>query len=795
MIYQIKAKSHPAFCFILIVLPFVTSGSPEIITGVDEAIGNFQYSKELLAQASTPPTASSSVNTRSATQQSEVSSAPASQVPATQYTQPRPSPSSAQTNRSRPPAIGSPNSPYAFHSYRLSYMQSDRTLGLLKALGYSTVEYSATRGESLNESIFTTFQQSYTYPIVVKILDAAKTSLMQPSLDGGYNPASATDRLSGTYLHQSTTGAPEQRLLIVYEKQYPEQLNTLLNLLRSEVDVAASQIVIEALVIEIDTNKAQELGLKYNLVGKNNSTSIDKGISSGFQSNQRDLFGWNANRVTGSYNTNNYDSGGFFVGNSPVPIYGNLERTNPLGFTAELKASIADGSAEVLSNPTILVLDGRQALIRIGTQIPNKTVVQTNYGSTESVTYIDTGIVLNIRPRISEDGSEVTMQTETIVSTSRPYLNKDDNPPEIESKTVQSFVRVSDNTPFIIGGLIEKDKTDGFTGIPILSSIPVLGNLFKTTTKKEGAREVIIVITPHIINTSEKSFSYVIPKDSQSFDSFDNMLFRNAYRIRDDDLFDLSFATQSEYFQNILKELEAYKSSHPEIAEDDDIFDYLHDKVPGEDVIVRRMIWEIVHKSKFHQYIADDHILLFESHEEATYGNKFKTHLLNLLMGRLKDRPENSLVLNFADHKSLSKGPFEHPRAKISLGKVSDPGNYVEQMSKLNAKDPNRNTLLLCPEFPPPGVRGANALEVLKGVLVLKRILALNSSMPITINEFRVGRQIIFPTEQELKDKYHVIDYDAVKFFYEVINYYPEFENAFNRDSEAILGKIRKAKR
>jgi general secretion pathway protein D len=716
------------------------------------------------------------------------------QATTAQYTAPR-NTAYPVANNARPPAIGSANSLYAFHSYRLSYMQSDRTIALLKALGYSTVEYSVTRGESLNESIFTAFQQSYTYPIIVKILDASKTSLMQPSLDGGYNPASATDRLSGTYLHQSTTGAPEQRLLIVYEKQYPEQLNTLLNLLRSEVDVAASQIVIEALVIEIDTNKAQELGLKYNLVGKNNNTSIDEGISSSFQSNQRDLFGWNQNRVTGSYDTNNYDSSFNFVGNSPVPISGALERMNPLGFTAELKASIADGSAEVLSNPTILVLDGRQALIRIGTQIPNKTVVQTNYGSTESVTYIDTGIVLNIRPRISEDGSEVTMQTETIVSTSRPYLNKDDNPPEIESKTVQSFVRVSDNTPFIIGGLIEKDKTDGFTGIPILSSIPVLGNLFKTTTKKEGAREVIIVITPHIINTSEKSFSYVIPKDSETFDSFDNVLFRNAYRIRDDDLFDLSFATQSEYFQNIMGELEAYKSSHPEIAENDDIFGYLHDKVPGEEVIVRRMIWEIVHKSKYHQYISDDHILLFESHDEATYGNKFKTHLLNLLMGRLVDKPENSLVLNFADHKARSKGPFEHPRAMISLGKVSDPGNYVEQMSKLNSKDPNRNTLLLCPEIAPPGVRGANALEVLKGVLVLKRILALNSSMPVTINEFRVGRQIIFPTEQELKDKYHVIDYDAVKFFYEVINYYPEFENAFNRDSEEILRKIRSPKR
>ena len=748
------------------------------------------------AQATIPTPAPDSLDVTPTTLQSPSSSSSGTQTPVPQYTQLTPAQSYPQTNVARPPAIGSSNSPYAFYSYRLSYMQSDRTIALLKALGYSTVEYSVTRGESLNESIFTAFQQSYTYPIVVKILDAAKTSLMQPSLDGGYNPASATDRLSGTYLHQSTTGAPEQRLLIVYEKQYPEQLNTLLNLLRSEVDVAASQIVIEALVIEIDTNKAQELGLKYNLVGKNNSTSIDEGISAGFQSNQRDLFGWNANRASGSYLAPTYDAYGNFLSTStPTPLYGALERTNPLGFTAELKASIADGSAEVLSNPTILVLDGRQALIRIGTQIPNKTVVQTNYGSTESVTYIDTGIVLNIRPRISEDGSEVTMQTETIVSTSRPYLNKDDNPPEIESKTVQSFVRVSDNTPFIIGGLIEKDKTDGFTGIPILSSIPVLGNLFKTTTKKEGAREVIIVITPHIINTSEKSFSYVIPKDSQSFDSFDNMLFRNAYRIRDDDLFDLSFATQSEYFQNILKELENFQSSHPEIAEDDDIFNYLHDKVPGEEVIVRRMIWEIVHKSKYHQYIADDHILLFESHDNATYGNKFKTHLLNLLIARLADKPENSLVLNFADHKARSKGPFEHPRALISLGKVSDPSNYVERMSQLNAKDPNRNTLLLCPEISPPGVRGANALEVLKVVLVLKRILALNSSMPVTINEFRVGRQIIFPTEQELRDKYHVIDYDAVRFFYEVINYYPEFENAFNRDSEDILRKIKGSKR
>jgi len=137
-------------------------------------------------------------------------------------------------------------------------------------------------------------------------------------------------------------------------------------------------------------------------------------------------------------------------------------------------------------------------------------------------------------------------------------------------------------------------------------------------------------------------------------------------------------------------------------------------------------------------------------------------------------RGANATVNNYYD------GPFDQ---------LAD--NYVEQISVLNSEDLERNTVLLSMTVPPPGVRGATALEVLKGVLVLKRIIDLNHSMPLTIQEFRVGRQLIFPTEQELRDKYHIIDYDAARFFYQIINYYPEFESEFNRDSEAILDRIR----
>ena len=267
------------------------------------------------------------------------------------------------------------------------------------------------------------------------------------------------------------------------------------------------------------------------MVDKKAVTNFDpqNGLNSTFRSNESSYFDIQP-KFQGNYYTDS--STGL-----ATPFKPNVwTRTVPLGFTATLDAFISDGTANVLSNPTILVLDGRQALIRIGTQFPYQQISVNPVGADRiTYQYANTGIVLNIRPRISEDGSEVTMQTETIVSSAIPNPNPV-IPPEIENKTVQSFVRVADNTPFIIGGLIDKKQQDGYTGVPILSKIPLLGNLFKSKSESTSDREVIIVLTPHIMDANEKSFSYVIPKDSETFDSFDNVLFRNAYRIRDEDL-------------------------------------------------------------------------------------------------------------------------------------------------------------------------------------------------------------------------------------------------------------------
>ena len=120
-------------------------------------------------------------------------------------------------------------------------MQGDRVIALLKALGYATVEFIAEQGESVEETVYTVLQEVYGYPLIIKFIDANKTSLMAPSIDGGGGEASG---LGGTYLHQQTSGAPEQRLFIVYEKAYPEQMHALMQLLRNDIDVPALEATI-----------------------------------------------------------------------------------------------------------------------------------------------------------------------------------------------------------------------------------------------------------------------------------------------------------------------------------------------------------------------------------------------------------------------------------------------------------------------------------------------------------------------------------------------------------------------
>ena len=662
----------------------------------------------------------------------------------------------------------------AYQVYQPSYILTDRVLAILKSLGYTTVEFAEQAGESVYQRIYAPIQNGqWNLPVIVKLIDSAKTSLMDPSPAGSYaqqQAYSAVPDIGGTFLHQMTSGEPQQRLLIIFDRDNPEPMEALVGLLRDKIDTPARQIVIEALVIEINTDKLRDLGVSFNAAKDDVNVSFEED-------------------ATGS--------------STPFTFMFDRDRFGDvLFFRAMLKAMMSTGDAEILSSPSVLVLDGRQARIQVGQQIPVSKTVGTTSGFAAGVEYFQTGIVLNLRPRITADGGEITMQVETIVSAVNQTQqisvgNQVLLAPTVDNRQVQSFVRVADNTPFIIGGLISTDRRETITGIPILSQIPILGIPFRRKVTNTEKKEVIVVLTPHVVPIEEKSFSYVIPKDTKIFDTFGYKLFRNAYRIRDDDVFDLRFLYESQIFQGLLATLQERGVLDPGIRSRAPYAAILNGEIPGEDIIVRRMLWEIVLKTDFAQHISADRVILMEDRPAAPDSSGFRIGFLHNLLTQRDAQDANALVLTYDTRtRGTPEHPFVPPKSQVAFEQLDlSQDGYLSNLMRRNRRGPDglpENWAILLAETKPPGVRGATALQVLQGVMVLKRLLALNTSLPLTIQEFRVGRKIIFPTEADLKKRFHIVDRDAAQYFYEIIQYYPEFEKAFSIETQRITQLLEK---
>ncbi len=655
--------------------------------------------------------------------------------------------------------------------YNLSYLQADRAIALLKSLGYATIEFNSENSETLTDKIYTPLRKGpVELPIVVKLIDAAKTSLMDPSPFPNYGmqqqfqypgAVAAVPDIGGLFLHQSTAGEPQQRLLLLYEPDDPQSLARLLNLLHEKIDVPARQIVIEALAIELESTKARDLGI-----------SVESA----------------SGRVSSNYGLKDQQTGTAL----PFTFAFDSSLDQMYTFKARLAALLEKGEAEILSNPSVLVLDGRQARIQIGQQVPAVKSTATSAGIISSVDYFPVGIVLNLRPRVSADGAQVSMQVETIVSAvsqagTDSSSSKVAFAPYVDNRQVQTFVRVTNNTPFIIGGLIAKEDRSNITGIPVLSELPWLGGLFRRTVTSRQKKEVIVVLTPHVVPQEERASSWVIPKDSDTFDTFGYRLFRNAYRIQGGDVFDLKFVTQSSVFQTLLSRIRAIDQTGYDQKTREQFASLLRGAIPGEEILVRRMLWEIVDKAKFSQHVNVERIILFEDKPDDPSGSGFRLAFLNHKLAGL-GKNENALSISFdAEPKVTQEHPLAQPKCVMAYEPLTA-GQFLGRLRKGNQRDAAGNhlnwTVLLSNSY--DGIR-VPPLELLREIMVLKHVLALNGPEILSLKEFHAGRQIAFPSEEELRTSFHIIDRDAARLFYEIIQYYPEFEQEFNLQTQQML--------
>tara|TARA_Y100000590_G_scaffold423658_1_gene529761 strand:+ start:2482 stop:4521 length:2040 start_codon:yes stop_codon:yes gene_type:complete len=657
----------------------------------------------------------------------------------------------------------------AFKTIQLSYIQTDRAVGILKSLGYSVIDFSVASGPNPNELIFEPqgeFAASLykglaakpeDLPIVIMLPETENITLleMQGAAAQGQGAQEMGVDLGGASLIYTTSGEPLQRLMIAYDPNDPETLSRLVNILTNEIDVAAVQVIIEALIIEIDSDKIDELGI--NLSGRQSL-------------------------ISGSTPAPDPETGGY----QPFSLV--LDKTllgTAVDLEAKLQALISTKSADILSRPSVLVLDGRQARIVVGQQIPIARSTATGQNVVSATEYIPVGIVLNLRPRVSGDRNSITIQVETIISEAVERIGIGSvgsdllSAPVFNSRKVQTYVQVANRTPFIIGGLISKKKSDQRGGVPILGSLPLIGNLFSFQRQTDERREVIVVLTPNLVDVTQRNFTRVIPKDSEIFSSLGNMLFQNSYRVLNRDVYDFGFIYTNPVYTEMVADITALQDKSMEAASDPDLNRFMEGSLPGEGILVRRMLYDLVERVDYYKYIRPGNVIYFvsdPSDPSNTLLRRFSRTYEEFL--RRDGKRGKGLVLSFRPDELQTDGGAHLSRpvageVTIDIGKGED---YKRKLRSLNQDSERPAVLLYDPDME----------RRLYEVMVLRRILEMNPNITQNISNFKPGIEIIFPSPEALESDVHVLDIEIARYFFEINNYNNSFDAAFLRGMDEI---------
>ncbi len=180
-------------------------------------------------------------------------------------------------------------------------------------------------------------------------------------------------------------------------------------------------------------------------------------------------------------------------------------------FSAAIKAAAKDERLNVISSPHILASNNKEAKIQIGVSQP---ILTTTYTTTATATtnvvegtieYKDVGIIITVTPRISDGGlvtMELTIEDSKVDTTALGTLQ---NIPVFRKKIAKTVLSVLEGQTIVIGGLLEDSKSTKKSGIPLLSKIPLIGWLFGTQEYEKDKKELILLMTPHIITDHTQS--------------------------------------------------------------------------------------------------------------------------------------------------------------------------------------------------------------------------------------------------------------------------------------------------
>ena len=263
------------------------------------------------------------------------------------------------------------------------------------------------------------------------------------------------------------------------------------------LDVPTKQVSLEAKVIAIQKDAAKKLGVEWEW---------SKLPQYPEYTTNYETYRHTVQNADGSYTTVSEDVPKTTVerrykGGESIPgiiSFGRSRDGHPfeLYYAATLNALVTDGKASILARPNVTTLQGHEAVINIGGEVPVPTVSTTNSTTTTSVVYRQAGIILRYTPRINPDGG-ITATVHTEVSS--PLYVDELKAYRFNKRSADTTVRLKDGETMVIGGLIGSEETRSVSKVPFLGDIPILGAFFKSIKKGKSDSEVMIFLTARVL--------------------------------------------------------------------------------------------------------------------------------------------------------------------------------------------------------------------------------------------------------------------------------------------------------
>lgn len=266
-----------------------------------------------------------------------------------------------------------------------------------------------------------------------------------------------------------------------------------------KIDRRPRQVLVEATILQVDLDDETSLGVDFNSIAGVDFT--DLGAISGFDS----LLAAPAGPAVIGDGAAALGTSGFAGANSADGVHFGLVTSNVAAFIEALE-TVTD--ATVLANPRVLAVDRQRAEIIIGAKLGFKTATTTETATVQEVEFLDIGTQLRFRPFISGDGY---VRLEIHPENSTGVIDPATGLPSETTTEVTTNVLVKDGNTIAIGGLISDQTETSVRQIPGLGSIPWVGGLFRRTTDRVQRTEIVVLLTPHIVDggAPDDSLDYV----------------------------------------------------------------------------------------------------------------------------------------------------------------------------------------------------------------------------------------------------------------------------------------------